>query len=472
MVIIHSMTSNVLCDAHKMQYNAFGCYIFLRDFRAEGAKTLCGWCVNSNLAIYVGALQIVLMADVNFSIQIQIVSLHKHFRMEIFMKEIMSDYVKIKWMSCFNSGTIVQEKLWFISINGYLMSLDLNTSALNFAYIKNIEEWNIFPVIDEMFIWDTSVIWIDQYGKYVHEYNIKEKTYSFYQLPEVEMIDFACFAGIYKKGHTLFFFPKLVSSRIEFNLLEKKYIVVEKLRVRGTALKELEIVCTARKKNLVYLFVKNRAEAIVFNMDNSQYEYILLPTELFAVQYAIYKNSIFYILSGEGNVYVWNEEQKIVELVYFHQNEDLSFSRIFVTDNKLFMLPALSTAILIVDLHDRYVAEFDEYPVDFEYYDIEWGKYLGTIETEDYAWFSKRMANYMLRIDKNRECIEWIKIQEPIFEDIWNVYSQKGRLICFESEINLSFLFREQFYKRKNENGQCVVGKSIWDEVIVEDKKS
>lgn len=369
----------------------------------------------------------------------------------------------------FNSCILNENKLWFVSLEGYFMNIDVDTKKASYIKLKNLNSWKNHPVIDNMFVYETSIYWVDQFGKNIYEYDTKQNEYYCYQLPLVEMIEWQCFAGVYLYSGKLFLFPRGDLFRIEFDLEKKKYMTYqwERLCVDYSISHEdsLQLWCSIQYNNWVYLFEKSRNRAIRMNFENFKYEYIDIPYELSNIQHIVLSNNVFYILSTNGNLYTWDGSSEHVSKIYNCHDVDLSFSRIAVTENKVFLLPGLSKKILVVNLQNYGIMEHDEYPEDFEYQEREWSKYFGFAEDQQNIWFANRTANYILHISKCTESIEWIRIIPPEAQEKWNVYMETEKMILTENEKELALFIELECGKKKKEQNRKRWGEYIWNTI-------
>jgi len=369
----------------------------------------------------------------------------------------------------FSNCILYNNKLWFVSTDGYFMNMDVETKKTIYIRLKNLNSWKKHPVTDNMFADRASIYWVDQFGKYIHEYDIDQNEYYEYQLPPVEMIEWQCYAGIYLYNEKLFLFPRIGLTRIEFDLQEKKYVVYpwncsdEDFKVNKK--EDIQLWCSVQSNNWLYLFERNRNKVIRMNFENLSYEYIDIPHELSNIQHIVFKNNVFYILSVTGNLYTWDGCSKQVEEVYDCNDKELSFARIAITEHKVFLLPDLSEKIWIIDLENHEIKVQDQYPADLEYNESGWSKYFGYTEDKQYIWFANRTANYVLRINKYTEIIEWIKVVPPKIEDEWKVHLETGRMIFTEEQNYLRlFISLENSKTEKGQNKESL-GECIWNTI-------
>ncbi len=370
-------------------------------------------------------------------------------------------------MLYFSNCICANGKLWFVSSDEYFMNMDLDTKKVSYAELKNMNSWETHSVIDNMFINQKSIYWVDQFGKNVHEYKIGENECYCYELPEVEMVDWQCYAGTYMYNDMLYLFPRNKLQIIEFDMWKKQYTAYsgfyEELN-RKNGNNELLLWCSVKKDKWIYLFQKKGKMAVRYNLYNKQYEYIEIPREISSINYVVLKNNIIYLLSFEGNVYAWDGWDEKCDEIFVCKDKDNFFCRIAITEHKLFLLSTFTKQILIVDLQSRNVTEQKEYPDDLQYTDFGWSNYLGFAEDEKTIWFASRPANYLLCINKDCECIEWVKMVLPTICEHMEFYKKIGSPVMDEKDKKWTFLFGFNGEKR-GDKGERRIGKFIWESI-------
>lgn len=346
----------------------------------------------------------------------------------------------------FSNCVLNENRLWYISNQGYLMYMDVISGKVSYASIKNGNDWVKHPMSDPMFVYEGGVYWVDQFGKAVHEYNIGTEEYCLYELPETERLD-SCYAGIFMFADKLYMFPKKTQKLLVFDLKKKKAAVREEIYedflARQKNKNNFGLTYAVQYRKYIYIFLKDMETVWEVDLTDCTYRTLRLPQKITDIRCAVCADDVMYIMTLNGSVYVWNVENDCFCGIYECQNKGLSFSRMIVAEHKLFMLPALSEKILIMDMEDKSVSETNHYPNDLQYRESNWDKYWGYAEDDQQVWFATRTSNYMLIINKKEEKIEWKKIIPPTSREEYDFCKSIKRL---QPQKNKEILLQERLY--------------------------
>ncbi len=378
----------------------------------------------------------------------------------------------------FSSCVLNKNKLWYISVEGYLMYMDLGNGKVSYAKIRNIDTWVKYPICDRMFLYKGSIYWVDQFGKAMHEYNIHLEEYYCYELPATERVD-SCYAGIFIYENKLYMFPKKTPELIVFDMDIKQvsiqHEVYEELKEKADHRGEIMFHNGIQYHDCIYIFMTDMETVLEFHLSSGQYNCICLPQKIADISCAICRNNSMYILSLNGCVYAWDLYDHSFNEICTCTDKNLSYSRVVVTEHKCFLLPALSEKIMIVNLEDRSSSEVNNCPNDLQYREIRWGKYLGFDENDKCLFFANRMSNYMLCINKESEEVEWKKIIPPTFREeyefcretkyVQRAFSEKvKRDVLYEQGYKMLYLLLmyEKESTEEMKKTERLTGKAIW----------
>lgn len=238
--------------------------------------------------------------------------------------------------------------------------------------------------------------------------------------------------------------------------------------------KEIDVILCGAKEFFVYVFMTDMRTVWEVNLRDYKNRTLYLPQEITNIMSIIYKNNIMYILDLNGNVYTWQIDSNEICELYKCPKQELSFSGLIATERKLFMLPAMSEKILLMDLRDRAVFETNEYPNDLRYRESNWYKYWGYTEGEKYVWFATRISNYILSINKAKEKIEWKRLIPPKPQEEYDFckgikrLQQRGKnnVALREREYGMTY-FLFMVLENEKDSSECgtdkrTVGMSIW----------
>lgn len=383
---------------------------------------------------------------------------------------------RLLFSNCILSGN----QLWYVSNQGYLMYMDMSTGKVSYAGIENKDNWVKHSMSDPMFAHEGCLYWVDQFGMAVHEYCIRLKKYYLYELPATERLE-TCYAGIFMYAGKIYMFPKKTPGLIIFDLDKKEISVQSSLYedfwARERKKKNLTLYYAVQNQNFVYVFLTDMETVWEVDVRNGKYRILRMKQKVQNISSVIYINNLMHILDLNGNVYTWNIENDEFFCIFECKTGGLSFSRMIATENKLFMLPNMSEKILIMNLKYKTVLEADNYPDDLQYREINWSKYWGYTENEQYVWFATRISNYMLVINKEKEKIEWKKMIPPTSREEYDFCKSVKRLqqkrmqqaVLQEREYGLPYLLcmisEKQGEKLEWGKGKGSVGKSIWQAI-------
>lgn len=379
----------------------------------------------------------------------------------------------------FFSIALSADKLWFISTTRNFMSINKFTG--NTAYTHWIEKrpWERQSALrGAMFEVGRCIYWIGYDKQDLHEYNIENNEYTYWELPELEEIDLKSSIDIIYYDSKLWVCRRTAPYIIIIDLVQKKCEVhselFEKQNDTYSEQKELQVKCLLQVNRWLYLFQEQNM-VVKFNLDNCCGEYIAMPEEVSNAICAVWENDVFYILTSDRTVYLWDKSKDNVEQIYHCEDESQSFGRIEATKHRIFLIPSSSDKILSIDLHEDKVAEQVKYPDDFRYSDyICTERYGKRVEDEKQIWYANYYGNYVLRIDKQSEKIEWIKIVAPSLYDEWYFKKSNGETIPYymEKAETLGRLMYADCNRELNdlsEKQSSRIGESIWEVLINEE---
>lgn len=385
------------------------------------------------------------------------------------MKNLRKEEIINDKRTGFWSSVVYADKLWFVSNKYDFMCIDVNTGHTEYVDWKEYQKEDTYVVTDKMMVYHTSIYWVDSDKRYVHEYNQESNEYHKYPMLEIQDADIhnEYIIGMYIYKDAIWFFFKSILQIVKFDLNQKMWETDSK-RYDGWTDNDSERNekvnrYSAQINDEVYLF-QNGGNLLKLNLNTLEHEWIVLPNELSEVVRAIWRDDCFYILTDTGNVYIWSERTGSVKNVYHCQSEEYPFGTIAVTEHKVFLLPKQTEKILIVDLQNQNEVKQAECPADLQYVDSIYAKYAQYTEDSSYIWFDNRRSNYILRINKENEQIEWIKPQLPTVQEEWKHGRKRNKDFVLREETgSLKHLIKMQKQGNQRAKDYKNVGIFIWN---------
>lgn len=339
----------------------------------------------------------------------------------------------------FNSCVIADNKIWFISVQGYFMNYDYTKNVTHIVVPQNLAELEFKSVTDTMILNDKRIYFLEQDGKKLYEYDIATNYCHYYNMPKFEMSNWGCFAGIYLWNNKIYIFGKNAGRIYYFDTNTKDFMNVSNDNVR-------RVTCSARVNDKVYL--ANGDRVLSYSLSNEKYE-------------EVYKfdNEVITWMRGRGNgIDILTQKDNVIEFdagmnrkipIYTPQNSSKMYVRACITNNKLFLLPnGLGSERVCVVEKETGNVNFAEQPEDLIYREIGWSKYSGYCEDQDKVWFANRVSNYFLSIEKKSGKVKWVKIPSPSLEDISLYLKKSNNRIIKEEEVELKQFLSLLMYEK------------------------
>ena len=226
--------------------------------------------------------------------------------------------------------------------------------------------------------------------------------------------------------------------------------------------------CSCQSENIIWLFTRRSNFTIALNTEDTSWKKYDFSLEIKDCVHAIKYNEHLYILSSEGTIYRWNTESKVIEVFAEcnskKRNKD-SYSRIVVTESRLYLLPALESSIVCINMITKKTEKYKGYPVDFRYCGIEhWSKYYGYCENEKYIYFAMRSSNYILSINKIDGKEQWIKPHLPTYKEYRKKYIMHNKRLISEKECDVEGIWDYLESQVLDKPGRCnqTIADEIW----------
>lgn len=242
------------------------------------------------------------------------------YNTSIMGKELMKN---INFHSCIK----VDHKIWFVSVEGYLMYFDTITYQSEIVVPKNLSGLHFGSVVDNMLSVDNEIYFVEQDGSKLYEYNRRTNDYVYYLIPDTEYINWGCFSGIYLFDRTIYLFTRTSDVIHCFDIINKKFTSIK------TGKRDI-VLNSFRIKNAVYLYGK---KVLCFDMDSHFFIREFCPEEGTIFWMNSCQNTIFFLTKSRMGI--WNKIEKNKEILYVGEKLSEKFSVFLTTENKIFLLP-------------------------------------------------------------------------------------------------------------------------------------
>lgn len=377
----------------------------------------------------------------------------------------------------FSTCALVRGKLFsFTDFMRVPIMGDLHTGKI--TLLHNLKNYDPVFSVDNMLSIGDNVFILELDGKRLMKYNIKERNCSYFNI-DCNSKSWGNFAVFAHCGRSIYIFPIYEDGFLRVNIesgeVQKKkelYAVINEYKADKKQGGEITYFWQGcQLENKVWLFQRYGSLVVVYDMVSDTWKKYELSVRIKECTHVTSYSGSLYILNAEGKVYRWNMSNEPIEKVVDCRRAnttDLVFSRIAVTDKRLFLLPALGKDIFYLDLNTKKIIKYDSYPEDFQYCGPEnWSKYYGYCEDNDWYYFTLRSANYILTINKRNGIEKWVKADFPNYEEYKKVYLHYNKKQLYEAEWNVRDII--SYINKKNVEmryRKCISGgEKIWDYV-------
>lgn len=315
----------------------------------------------------------------------------------------------------FFAGFIPQkDKLLLISYANFLMEFDLNNSELQFVQSMNTEVCGMLaPYHAERFLQvGKSLLATSMWGQNVYLYDTESDRWDILEI-DCHQKEWGNFLGIFVREECVYFVPRYREYIIRIHPETKE---IFRLNCSMISKLDVENVIPCMKDEFLYFFDGTNACVLIYHLRTRKYEAKKIDGitgRISAVQY--YKKR-FFILFASGKTGAWNEQDNTLETVIepIDETRPISFGQFAVTDQNIWLFPALGEDIYVYDYGDKIKKRYEEYPEKLEYMDFEnYYKFLPGIRYEDKIYFGMHCANHLLCIDVNTGKEEWFYPKLP-----------------------------------------------------------
>lgn len=382
---------------------------------------------------------------------------------------------RIEKRNLFSTCAVAGGKIYaFTSFARLPIKVDLCTGKIRL--IEEIEGYSTSFYADTMLNAGDSIFILELNGNGLLQYNINKSACRYFDIGchGEDWDNYVVFAQ-YEKY--LYIVPRYVDMLVKINVESGE---VQKGRKLHSTRNTYKIDRKQEKKSYfwfgcqyeekLWLFQKQSNLLVMYDMCKDTWKEYELSVEINDCVHAVQYNENLYILSSEGRIYCWNilsETTELLAVLNEGRTDNAIFSRLAVTDKKIFVLPSLGEKMYVVHLNTRKIEEYKAYPKDFRYCgQKEWSKYYGYCEDKELYYFAMRSANYMLCVSKCDGKESWIKLEFDIQDgDYLRVFQgYNNTAVLREDEWTLKELTdvnKYKFYMFRDDN-KLGIGKQVW----------
>lgn len=379
--------------------------------------------------------------------------------------------------SLFPTCALVQGKLFSVtSFKRNPILGDLHTGKI--TLLRDLVNYDSTFAVDNMVCLGDNVFVLELNGKRLMKYNVIEKKCTYINI-NCDKKGWGNFATIGCEGKSLYIFPIYTDGLIKVDLKTSK---VKKEKALYSRMQDYKINRKAQEEftyfwrgcqfgNIVWLFPRKGNLVIAYDMETDTWQEYELSIAIENCEHVIEYTDKLYILSSKGKIYRWGMKDELVEEIADCSNSETdstTFSRIAVTNKRIFLFPALGKDIFFIDLNTGKINKYSDYPADFRYCGPEgWSKYYGYCEDEEYYYFAMRSTNYILTLNKREGKVEWLKPKLPSYEEYVSNYIKNNKSTLREAECDMESVvsYLKGYSIEYQSKEKFWIGSQIWEQM-------
>lgn len=341
----------------------------------------------------------------------------------------MEEHSRILFPAC----TVYKNKMYYVTHGERaLKSVDLETGVVKYIDSPKGYDLTEWRGIGRLILREDVLYLFEENGMRMLEYSLLKNTARCFKIDcDQYLFDVIAAAEFYEDK--IYIFPSFANRLVRIDLKsgqvesrerlcpDEKYIVDLEDRIILDEKNDMPMklfVCGCRIGDLLWIFSKKYV--VRYDLSTELFQKYILSDMINMCIYAVWKNEMFYILSIDGSIYTWEPKSNETEIIYVNTvvSTCLYFSEIVVTEKNIWMIPCFGDDIYIIDLETKKRTIYDLYPEEFKYYEIEGrSKYSGHFEDDKKCYFAMHSSNYILIINKTDGKAEWLKPQQPTWEE-------------------------------------------------------
>lgn len=311
----------------------------------------------------------------------------------------------------FNDYAICEGNIYFIDLESKLLcKLDVQTGKA--TYIEDVKGYSMDfrRKTDFVFCRDKEIVFIDVKGEDIGIYNVCKEEFGIIKMKsDVNICGHKAYVG--QHSENIYIVP---SDRQEIIMFDSSNNLSVYSCINNIT--KDSVKCGCRLKDKIYLFSETGNWGIEYDMDGNGCKYFKGTGE--RIVHCTTDGDKIFLLSPNGVVFCLDIETKECDKIVERNNsvDEVVFSRIFVVNGKMILLPAFGKKIESIDLKNKEISVYVDYPSDFKYYDdVSWSKYYG-ITDDDENYYLLRASTHMLSINKKTGELNWKLLEISNYE--------------------------------------------------------
>lgn len=390
----------------------------------------------------------------------------------------MSEFKRRERNSLFSVCALAEGNIYAFT-NFLRLPIKWNLQTEEIRLLEDIKDYDAQFIADFMINAENVLFVLELNGNRIMKYDIKQQTCCYFDIG-CHRQEWGNYAALAKWENYLYIVPAYMAEIVKVEMNSGK---VQRIRA---PLSETNLMRAKQTKgdafwqygfqeeSRIWLFQKQSSLVMEYDMLQNTWKRYELSTEINDCVHAVQYKGVFYLLSSEGRLYVWNKENNTIEVLADYSEKTVrneSFSRMVLTDKNIFLLPSLGNDIFCVDLGTKQIKQYNSYPAGFHYCaPEEWSKYYGYCEDEAYYYFAMRSTNFILTVNKQDGRVKWRKPQLPLAEEVERNYVKYNSSMFYDSIIYeqdckmqslLNYFVNDESCSRQEENHS--LGIEIWE---------
>lgn len=376
---------------------------------------------------------------------------------------------KIEKETLFPTCTLVDDKIYaYTSFKRLPIVGDLHTGKV--TLLKNVKDYDMSFYADSMLSDGDNIFVLELNGKRMLKYSINESTCQYFDIG-CHGRDWDNYAAFAQWDKYLYVVPRYIDGLMKIDSESGEAQKERTADLKANKNDASFFWCGCQSGNRIWLLKKTGTILVAYDMEKNIWKEFELSVSFNNCAHMTQYGKKIYMLSSEGNVCCWDMEKRELKLLTDScedaKGKDI-FSRIVVTDKKIFLLPSFGKDIFTIDLETKQTEKYASYPSDFLYCGCkEWSKYYGYCEDDNYYYFAMRSMNYILILDKRNGRENWIKPQLPSYKDVIATYMKYDSEVACEMECSMDDILNYVMDRAIKSSGKdkVTLAEGIWKQV-------